>query len=146
MSSCSIIEVNVTRSSVLIIERRESQAQVPCPVGSAVRTEPFRESVRTADPTKTARLAFLTLNIVLVALATSSRGAEGFRDRVAPILVKKCLGCHNDRKSAGGLNMSTFAGLRKGGDVSGELILEPGSPDDSILIESVRPGAAPRMP
>jgi hypothetical protein len=92
------------------------------------------------------------LVLLLTSLTIAARAAEvpaqpvGFRDQVAPILVKKCLGCHNDKKSAGGLNMSTFAGLRKGGEKGGDLILEPGAPDDSLLIELIRPGAAPRMP
>ncbi len=41
--------------------------------------------------------------------------AVSFRDRIAPILVKKCLGCHDDRKSESRLNMKTFAILKKGG-------------------------------
>ena len=42
--------------------------------------------------------------------------------------------------------MSTFAALKRGGKTSGETILEPGDPESSYLIESVAPGASPRMP
>lgn len=69
-----------------------------------------------------------------------------FRDDVAPILVRKCLGCHNAKKAEGGLNMSTPALLKKGGDGGAELILEPGEPENSLLVELVKPGGAPRMP
>jgi len=69
-----------------------------------------------------------------------------FRGQVAPILVKRCLGCHSDRKAAGGLSMSTFAALRRGGKTAGDTILEPGDPDSSYLVEAVGPGASPRMP
>ena len=69
-----------------------------------------------------------------------------FRQQVAPILVKKCLGCHNELKASGGLSMTTFAALKRGGKMAGETILRPGDPDGSSLIESVREGAAPRMP
>src|SRR4051812_34308621 len=75
-----------------------------------------------------------------------SPGPVSFRERVAPILVRKCLGCHNAKKPEGGLDMSTFASLKKGGDTGGELILDPGDPDASQLVELVRPGGAPRMP
>ena len=65
---------------------------------------------------------------------------------VAPILVRKCLGCHNAKKAEGGLNMATFAALRQGGKTAGDAILEPGDPDSSYLIESVRRETARRMP
>jgi WD40 repeat protein len=73
-------------------------------------------------------------------------GSVSFKAQVAPILVKKCLGCHHDRKPAGGLSLSTFAALKRGGKTAGDTILEPGDPESSYLIEAVRPGASPRMP
>ena len=69
-----------------------------------------------------------------------------FKQQVAPILVKKCLGCHNQLKASGGLSMATFASLKRGGKMGGATILKPGDPDGSSLIESVKEGAAPRMP
>lgn len=69
-----------------------------------------------------------------------------FREQVAPILVKSCLGCHNTKKAAGGLDISTFALLKKGGKAGGDSILVAGDPDASELIEVVRPDASPRMP
>ncbi|MFI5461086.1 MAG: c-type cytochrome domain-containing protein, partial [Isosphaerales bacterium] len=69
-----------------------------------------------------------------------------FQGQVAPILVKKCLGCHSDRKASGGLSMTTYAALKRGGKTAGDTILEPGDPDGSYLIDAVRPGASPRMP
>ena len=69
-----------------------------------------------------------------------------FRAEVAPILVRKCQGCHNAKKPEGGLDITTFALLKAGGEKAGDLILEPGDPDASHLIELVRPGGAPRMP
>ncbi|MEJ7637945.1 MAG: pre-peptidase C-terminal domain-containing protein, partial [Singulisphaera sp.] len=65
---------------------------------------------------------------------------------VAPILVRKCQGCHNAKKAEGGLDITTFSLLKAGGEKAGDLILEPGDPDASHLIELVRPGGAPRMP
>jgi hypothetical protein len=69
-----------------------------------------------------------------------------FRDQVAPILVKNCLGCHNAKKAEGGLNMTTFALFKKGGKGVGTEILEPGDPEASELIDAVGPEAEPRMP
>jgi dipeptidyl aminopeptidase/acylaminoacyl peptidase len=42
--------------------------------------------------------------------------------------------------------MATFAALRRGGQGAGDAILEPGDSESSYLIESIRPGAAIRMP
>ena len=69
-----------------------------------------------------------------------------FREQVAPILVRSCLGCHNDKKAENGLNMTTVSLLKKGGKSSGAAILVAGEPDESELILSVRPDAEPRMP
>ena len=75
-------------------------------------------------------------------------GAEpvSFLRHVAPILVKNCLGCHDERKASGGLSMATFTPPARGGKDAGETILEPGKPEESFLIESVGPGAVRRMP
>jgi WD40 repeat protein len=89
------------------------------------------------------------LALLLTALASPAAAVEGpvsFREHVAPILVRACLGCHNDQKAAGGLNMATFSRLKKGGKSAGTDVLEAGDPDASVLIESVRPDASPRMP
>ena len=69
-----------------------------------------------------------------------------FKRQVAPILVKRCLACHDDRKASGGLSMATFAALRRGGKELGDAILEPGDPDSSELIATIQPGAPVRMP
>ena len=88
---------------------------------------------------------------LLTAVPGPGRAADepalvGFRDLVAPILVRKCLGCHNDAKAAGGFRMTTFSLLKKGGKTAPDLILAPGDPDASELVISVRADAAPRMP
>jgi len=69
-----------------------------------------------------------------------------FRRQVAPILVRKCLSCHGDRKASSGLKMTTFATLKRGGKVAGDTIIEPGDPLSSYLIESISPEGSPRMP
>jgi len=99
---------------------------------------------------------FTTWVPLLIALAAPAPapapGADGlpepvsFRKEVAPILVAKCAGCHNDKEAKHGLNLATFALLRKGGKDDGAAILEPGQPDASGLIESIRPDAPVRMP
>ncbi len=84
--------------------------------------------------------------VLACAYAADPPAGPSFRADVAPILVRKCLGCHNDKKAEGGLDISTYARLRRGGTEAGDLIIEPGDPDSSYLIESVRGGAARAMP
>ncbi|MHB1557837.1 MAG: c-type cytochrome domain-containing protein, partial [Isosphaeraceae bacterium] len=102
------------------------------------------------------RTAALVLAITTAAFAVSWTAARAqalakpprvsFKGQVAPILVRRCLACHDDRKASGGLSMATFAALRRGGKTMAESIVEPGDPDSSELIASIQPGAPVRMP
>jgi len=106
---------------------------------NAVRTGPGMD-------VRMRRRGFFVILAALTGSGIAAAGAVSFREDVAPILVRSCLGCHDERKSAGRLSMSTFALLKAGGESAGSDILEPGDPDASGLIESVRAGASPRMP
>jgi hypothetical protein len=69
-----------------------------------------------------------------------------FKD-IRPILQERCQGCHQPAKRQGGLSMTSFAEMRKGGD--SELpAFEPGKPDDSLLVEQIvsQNGQPPAMP
>ncbi len=93
-------------------------------------------------------LAGLYVLIAATAPAQSAPRSDrvSFRRQVAPILVRRCLACHDDRKASGGLKMTTFAALRRGGKELGDAIVEPGDPESSELIATIRPGAPVRMP
>ena len=66
----------------------------------------------------------------------SNKGAKkegvNFSKSVAPILVSKCVGCHSD-DTKGGLNLESFATMKKGGK-SGDLWI-PGNTEESLLIQ-----------
>ena len=64
-----------------------------------------------------------------------------FEKTIAPILVKRCLECHQDTNPSGGLSLSTRHGLTEGGD-SGELI-EFDSLKQSHILERVSNGEMP---
>jgi hypothetical protein len=91
-------------------------------------------------------LMLVLMGRVLPTAAAPPGTAVSFRNQVAPILARKCLGCHNERKAEGGLDMSTPSRLRRGGEVAAETVVVAGDPAASYLIESVRGGAARRMP
>ncbi len=59
-----------------------------------------------------------------------------YEDMIIPFMDKKCMSCHNSNKSKGGLVMTHYEGLLKGGK-SGKPTLNPGSVDESELIQRV---------
>ncbi|HUY34789.1 MAG TPA: c-type cytochrome domain-containing protein [Pirellulales bacterium] len=70
-----------------------------------------------------------------------------FKD-VRPIFQERCQGCHQPAKKLGGLAMTSFAEMRKGGD-SEQPAFEPGKPDESLLVEQIvsqngQPAAMPK--
>ena len=80
--------------------------------------------------------------------ARADGGAKpvSFMRDVAPILVENCIACHNPRKSESKYVMTTFAQLAKGGQQGEGITLAPGKPEESYLVELIRPGGQPRMP
>ena len=92
------------------------------------------------------RPALLSACIAFVALVTSgtpSQSDDLFRDKVAPLLERRCLSCHNENDRKGEFSLQTQQHLRDSGYV------EPGKPDDSQLLSVVVPESAcvpPAMP
>ena len=81
--------------------------------------------------------------ITLTTAIASSRADDVFRDRVAPLLERRCLSCHNEHDRKGEFSLQSQQHLRDSGFV------EPGRPDDSQLLSVVVPESAcvpPAMP
>jgi WD40 repeat protein len=87
------------------------------------------------------RLALLVCLLPLSA-AVAEAPVSFFRD-VAPVLKRNCHSCHRPGKAKGGLDLSTFAAVMRGGGEGTVLIA--GKPHESLLIESVS-GEEPEMP
>jgi mono/diheme cytochrome c family protein len=68
-------------------------------------------------------------------------GVPQFQDAVRPILQAKCVRCHGDKKRSADLDLTTPAGILKGGE-SGPAVVA-GKPDKSPLYEKVHAGAMP---
>ncbi|WZO99277.1 PSD1 and planctomycete cytochrome C domain-containing protein [Isosphaeraceae bacterium EP7] len=85
----------------------------------------------------------LIVGIMALALAGPGLAAESvdFDTRVAPILIMRCLECHGETSPAGGLVLTDARSLGRGGD-SGEVI-EPGKPEESLLLGRVVDGEMP---
>ena len=81
--------------------------------------------------------------ITLTTTFASSHADDVFLDRVAPLLERRCLSCHNENDRKGEFSLQTQQHLLDSGFV------EPGRPDDSQLLNVVVPGSAclpPAMP
>jgi len=58
-----------------------------------------------------------------------------YANTVAPILKKRCAGCHGSEKTKGGLRLDSLAGIQRGGENG--IVVEPGVPDESPLIQAM---------
>ncbi|OYW17415.1 MAG: hypothetical protein B7Z55_12570, partial [Planctomycetales bacterium 12-60-4] len=67
--------------------------------------------------------------------------AADFETTAAPIFLRRCIECHNDRDAAGGLVLTTAAHARRGGD-SGPVIVA-GDAASSLMIQRVTSGEMP---
>ncbi|MEC9094830.1 MAG: c-type cytochrome domain-containing protein, partial [Planctomycetota bacterium] len=95
-----------------------------------------------------ARITFALLMVVVSSslhgqTESNSSGPE-FNTKVAPILTKYCVACHNADDAEGDLNLETFNALMQGG--KGGAVLLPGRADLSRLLRVVTGEAKPKMP
>jgi cytochrome c553 len=67
--------------------------------------------------------------------------APQYTSDILPLLQAHCVRCHGGEAPKGELDLSTPAGLRRGGE-SGPVVT-PGKPDDSALYEKIRDGSMP---
>ncbi|MFM7520192.1 MAG: PSD1 and planctomycete cytochrome C domain-containing protein [Planctomycetota bacterium] len=74
----------------------------------------------------------------LSAGAVAADGDELFRERVEPILTRRCGGCHSHAAATmeGGLALDSRSGWATGGSRGPAIV--PGDPDGSLLIRAVR--------
>jgi cytochrome c553 len=73
-----------------------------------------------------------------------SDGTEFFEREIRPLLVEKCQSCHGDKKTSGGLSLTSRALLLKGGE-NGPAVV-PGKPTESLLIKAVNHTGELKMP
>jgi hypothetical protein len=86
--------------------------------------------------TNQARTFFGMATLTIVAFALhSARADEGlafFESKIRPLLISKCIKCHGGSEPNGGLSLEFRAGWQEAG------VIEPGKPDESLLIAAVR--------
>ncbi len=71
---------------------------------------------------------------------TANGEALDFEREIAPLLARRCLGCHNPGERKGGLDLTTEQGLKAGGD-SGPVLAAP--PLEGLIWQRVSAGEMP---
>jgi hypothetical protein len=86
--------------------------------------------------------------LLLAAAAFAAMAADGerkfFDTRVAPILTRRCLPCHNRELNNGGISFQDLESLLKGGSRGPAIV--PGKPDRSVLVQSLQHQGELQMP
>ena len=91
--------------------------------------------------TATSVLCFLLVGLGCVRAAADD-GKDGiafFEQKIRPVLVERCYGCHSAAAEdlAGNLFLDSKAGWEKGGD-GGAAVIVPGKPEESLLVALIR--------
>jgi hypothetical protein len=74
-------------------------------------------------------------------VSAEESSAAFFDQRIAPILIRRCVGCHNGFDRKGGLNLVEQHSARAGGEQGPVLV--PGDPESSLFWQRVRDGEMP---
>lgn len=92
---------------------------------------------------KRSRVRLLAL-LGTVLAAPAFADPPNFEEQVKPILRANCAGCHNPGTARGGLDLSSFGALMRGGS-SGDAVAV-GDPDSSTLFQLLSHQREPHMP
>jgi hypothetical protein len=84
------------------------------------------------------------LLVTALPVVGADREARFFDERVAPILEKRCLPCHNDQLNNGNISFLNRESLLHGG-AHGPAIM-PGHPESSLLMIALRHEGEIQMP
>lgn len=83
------------------------------------------------------KFCYITSLILLLCLCVGDARADvSFVKEIAPILLKRCTGCHGERANLGGYRAHTYQQLLKIG-ASGKAAIVPGKPADSRLFQLI---------
>jgi len=82
--------------------------------------------------------------LITLAVAIAEEPGQFFDKRVAPILTRRCLGCHNDEMRDGDISFTDRESLLKGGK-HGPAIT-PGKPQESALVRAIGHDNELKMP
>jgi hypothetical protein len=82
--------------------------------------------------------------VAVLALLFAASPENYFDKKVAPILTRRCLPCHNNQLNNANVSFQDRATLLKGGPRGPAVV--PGDPDKSMMIEALKHEGQVRMP
>ena len=85
----------------------------------------------------------MTLGLILLFFAAANE-PKYFDSKVAPILTRRCAGCHNPELRNGELSVTDRESMLKGGTRGPALV--PGKPEQSLMIQVLRHEGQLQMP
>lgn len=143
-----------SEKAATVAQKAKAQPAAAAKAQEKTKTEPpatVKAQEKKAEPAAAAKTQ--EKSKVPQATASTAKPASGgdpgkisFIRDVAPILVENCIACHNPRKAESKYVMTSFAQLAKGGQQGEGMTLVAGKPDESYLVELIRPEGQPRMP
>ncbi|HET8546900.1 MAG TPA: c-type cytochrome domain-containing protein [Bryobacteraceae bacterium] len=89
-------------------------------------------------------LALIACASIALARRPEDEAARFFDSRVAPILSRRCLACHNEELKDGGVSFLDRDSLIRGGRRGPAIV--PGDPERSVLIQTIRHNGDVKMP
>lgn len=81
---------------------------------------------------------------MIASAITASADPPNFEDHILPVFEQSCTNCHNPDKQKGGLDLTTYSAMMRGG--SGGKIADPGEGGDSRLYGVITHTLKPKMP
>lgn len=89
-------------------------------------------------------LVSATITAVALPLSAAEKDSPDYKTDVAPIFQKYCTACHSSDEPEGGLNLETYAGLKRGGENGA--VLDAAQFEKSRLLLVLTKQAEPFMP
>ena len=89
------------------------------------------------------KLLSIALSLLVVPIITPAVGQQSqiFENEIAPLLIKRCVECHQGKQPSGNLLLTTAEGLLKGGDSGAVINFD--SPARSNLLQRIHDGEMP---
>ena len=84
--------------------------------------------------------------IAILAPAAACADAPSFKAAVAPVLVDRCLACHNAKKAEGGYRLDSFDAAQVAGDSGAAPLVAGGEPAGEVLRRITADDPEERMP
>jgi hypothetical protein len=82
--------------------------------------------------------------LAVVPLSAQDGAGKLFLDKIQPVLLRDCAGCHGEGQALAKLDLRTREALLKGGQRGTALV--PGDPSASLLLRALKADGVPQMP